>query len=156
MRKPFVAVAMMAWAVAVSAQQIQFSAVPYVHPNLHTIDMTVGANWSWVAPSRMMLPSRRGNLGVRSQFQTWNGVPLNVASYTRSYNAFGGQRVPYLSTVPLFGGLFRNQWRTRQWDHANFSVRSTLVDPAGNPVFRQETQPFYRVPGIPAMHGLVP
>ena len=32
----------------------------------------------------------------------------------------------------------------------------TIVDPAGNPVFRQEAQPFYRIPGIPIPVGLIP
>jgi len=141
------------WVAVSPAQQLSFSAIPYVHPNGHTIDMSVGANWSWVTPG---FPPRAGNMGLRSQFQTWNGVPLNVGSYSRSYRSFGRQRVPFLGRTPFVGGLFQNNWQARSFNYSNFSIRSTLVDPAGNPVYRQGTQPFNRIPGIPRMHGLVP
>ena len=141
------------WVTLLPAQQISFSAIPYVYPNGYTVDMSVGANWNWMTPG---FPPRTGNMGLRSQFQTWNGVPLNVGSYSRSYRSFGRQRVPFLGRTPFVGGLFQNNWQTRSFNHSNFSIRSTLVDPAGNPVYRQGTQPFNRIPGIPRMHGLVP
>ncbi len=142
-----------AWVAVSPAQQLSFSAVPYVNPDGHTIDMSVRANWSWMTPAPL---PRGGNMGVQTQFQTWNGVPLNVGGYSRSYRSFGRQRIPFLGRTPFVGGLFQNNWQTRSFNHSNFSIRSTLVDPAGNPVYRQETQPFYRIPGIPRMHGLVP
>jgi len=153
MRKLLAALALLAWAPLSPAQQLSLTAVPYVHPNLHTIDMSVGANWSWNIPDPM---PRAGNMNLRTQFQSWNGVPMNVAGYSRSYRSFGRQRVPFLGRAPFVGRMFQNNWQTRSFQHSNFSFRTTLVDPAGNPVFRQGTQPFYRVPGIPRMHGLVP
>ncbi len=134
-------------------QSMSFSGVPYVHPDWRTIDMTFRGGWNW----RTGYPSPAGGgANINGQFQLWNGVPLNFGGHTSSFRQYGSQRIPFLGSTPLVGGLFRNRWQTQSLNRSNFSIRATIVDPAGNPVFRQETQPFYRIPGIPSPVGLIP
>jgi len=110
--------------------------------------MSLNANWMnqfyGYGPSRA---------SINTQFQTYNGVPLNIGGYTTYTRAFNNQSVPFLSRAPFVGGLFRNRAQFQRRSLGNFTVRATTVDPAGNPTFRPEL--YNRIPA-PKMYGLIP
>ncbi|MBO34925.1 MAG: hypothetical protein CMO64_01850 [Verrucomicrobiales bacterium] len=149
----FLFAALTTGALAQVRQSQYFTAVPYVHPDWRTIDMSFRGGWNWQTGMPLYMS---GGGRINNQFQLWNGVPLNIGGHTSSYRQFGSQRVPFLGSAPLVGGLFRNRWQSQGMNHSNFSIKATIVDPAGNPVMRQETAPWNRIPGIPKPVGLIP
>ena len=81
----------------------QLTVLPFVQSN-GVIDMSLNANWMnqfyGYGPSRA---------SINTQFQTYNGVPLNIGGYTTYTRAFNNQSVPFLGRAPFVGGLFRNR-----------------------------------------------
>ena len=125
----------------------QLTVLPFVQSN-GVIDMSLNANWMnqlyGYGPSRA---------SINTQFQTYNGVPLNIGGYTTYTRAFNNQSVPFLDRAPFVGGLFRNRAQFPRRSMGNFTVRATTVDPAGIPTFRPEL--YNRIPA-PKMYGLIP
>ena len=125
----------------------QLTVLPFVQSN-GVIDMSLNANWMnqlyGYGPSRA---------SINTQFQTYNGVPLNIGGYTTYTRAFNNQSVPFLDRAPFVGGLFRNRAQFQRRSLGNFTVRATTVDPAGNPTLRPEL--YNRIPA-PKMYGLIP
>jgi hypothetical protein len=125
----------------------QLTVLPFVQAN-GVIDMSLAANWTFRTPG---FGSSRA--GINTQFQAYNGVPMNIGGYSTYTRAFNNQSVPFLGRTPFVGGLFRNRAQFQRRAMGNFTVRATTVDPAGNPTFRPGAQ--YRLP-IPKMYGLIP
>ena len=125
----------------------QLTVLPFVQSN-GVIDMSLNANWMnqfyGYGPSRA---------SINTQFQTYNGVPLNIGGYTTYTRAFNTQSVPFLGRAPFVGRLFRNRAQFQRRSLGNFTVRATTVDPAGNPTLRPEL--YNRIPA-PKMYGLIP
>ena len=125
----------------------QLTVLPFVQSN-GVIEMSLNANWMnqlyGYGPSRA---------SINTQFQTYNGVPLNIGGYNTYTRAFNNQRVPFLGRAPFVGGLFRNRAQFQRRSMGNFTVRATTVDPAGNPTRRPEL--YNRIPA-PKMYGLIP
>ena len=125
----------------------QLTVLPFVQSN-GVIDMSLNANWMnqfyGYGPSRA---------SINTQFQTYNGVPLNIGGYTTYTRAFNNQSVPFLGRAPFVGGLFRNRAQFQRRSLGNFTVRATTVDPAGNPTLRPGS--YYRL-RAPKMYGLIP
>ena len=125
----------------------QLTVLPFVQSN-GVIEMSLNANWMnqfyGYGPSRA---------SINTQFQTYNGVPLNIGGYNTYTRAFNNQSVPFLGRAPFVGGLFRNRAQFQRRSMGNFTVRATTVDPAGNPTRRPEL--YNRIPA-PKMYGLIP
>jgi len=124
----------------------QLTVLPFVQSN-GVIEMSLNANWMnqlyGYGPSRA---------SIKTQFQTYNGVPLNIGGYNTYTRAFNNQSVPFLGRAPFVGGLFRNRAQFQRRSMGNFTVRATTVDPAGNPTIRPEL--YNRIPA-PKMYGLI-
>ena len=125
----------------------QLTVLPFVQSN-GVIDMSLNANWMnqfyGYGPTRS---------SINTQFQTYNGVPLNIGGYNTYTRAFNNQSVPFLGRAPFVGGLFRNRTQFQRRSLGNFTIRATTVDLAGNPTFRPEL--YNRIPA-PKMYGLIP
>ncbi len=138
------------WLANVASAQYssaQLTVRPYVQAN-GVIDMSLAANWTFRAPG---FGSSRA--GINTQFQAYNGVPMNIGGYSTYTRTFNNQSVPFCGRVPFVGGLFRNRAQFQRRAMGDFSVRATTVDPAGNPTVRPGAM--YRLP-IPKMYGLIP
>ena len=138
------------WLANVASAQYssaQLTVLPYVQAN-GVIDMSLAANWTFRTPG---FGSSRA--GINTQFQAYNGVPMNIGGYSTYTRTFNNQSVPFLGRVPFVGGLFRNRAQFQRRAMGDFSVRATTVDPAGNPTVRPDEM--YRLP-IPKMYGLIP
>ena len=129
------------------SSRAQLTVLPFVQAN-GVIDMSLNANWTFQTPG---FGSSRA--GINTQFQAYNGVPMNIGGYSTYTRAFNNQSVPFFGRAPFIGGLFRNRAQVQRRAMGNFSVRATTVDPAGNPTQRPGS--FYRIL-IPKMYGLIP
>ncbi len=124
--------------------------LPYVQPG-GTIHLGLNANWQFALPNY-----GTSAMGINTQYQAANGVPMTVGGYSRQLRTFHHQNVPYFGRAPFVGGLFRNraQFNQMQFGYMTPRVTVTRVDPAGNPV--QPHAPYFygRVPA-PRMMGFV-
>ena len=124
----------------------QLTVLPYVQAN-GVIDMSLAANWTFRTPG---FGSSRA--GINTQFQAYNGMPMNIGGYSTYTRSFNNQSVPFFGRVPFVGGLFRNRAQFQRTAFGNFTVRAATVDPAGNPTVRPGS--YYRLPA-PKMYGLI-
>ena len=129
------------------ASSTQLTVLPFVQSN-GVIEMSLKANWM-----NQFYGYGASRASINTQFQTYNGVPLNIGGYNTYTRAFNNQSVPFLGRAPFVGGLFRNRAQFQRRSLGNFTVRATTVDPAGNPTRRPEL--YNRIPA-PKMYGLIP
>ncbi len=124
----------------------QLTVLPFVQSN-GVIEMSLNGNW--VNQLYGYGPSRAS---INTQFQSYNGVPLSIGGYNTYTRTFNNQSVPFFGRAPFVGGLFRNRTQFQHRSLGNFIVRTTTVDPAGNPTFRPEL--YNRIPA-PKMYGFI-
>ena len=138
--------------VAFAQSGWNFTFVPYVDPASQQIEMALRAQM-FQRSNNPMIPGRAGALST--QFVLANGQPMEIGGYMRGMETFSRQQVPFLGALPFVGGLFRNEstWKEHRFD--TYTVQATIVDPAGNPVYRRDDNP----PGyrqiLPGFTGLV-
>lgn len=151
--RPLLAFLFFAAAPVVFAQSAwNFTFVPYVDPASQQIEMAMRMQM-FQRSNNPMIPGR--GAAINSQFVLANGQPLEIGGYMRGMETFSRQQVPLLGSLPFVGGLFRNDavWKEHRFD--SYTVQATIVDPAGNPVYRQDDNP----PGyrqiLPGFTGLV-
>ena len=69
----------------------------------------------------------------------WDGQTVVLGGLIREDVQKIDDKVPFLGDIPMFGRLFRSKTTLRTKRNLLIFVSARLIDPAGNPVHRQET-----------------
>lgn len=151
--RPLLAIILLAAAPVAFAQSgWSFTFVTYVDPASQQIEMAMRSQM-FQRSNNPMIPGT--SAAINTQFVLANGQPLEIGGYMRGMETRSRQQVPMLGSLPFIGGLFRNEavWQERRFD--TYTVQATIVDPAGNPVYRRDDEPpgYRRI--LPSFTGLV-